>query len=114
MQGRSCLTNLIKLFKEVTKVIEEGRAVDVPFMDFSEAFNNIPYGSFIQKIGSVVIWSCRFRIGLSIEDRGEGVGGRLFSGWRSVTSGVPMGPILGSLLFLIYINNLDENVDGSV
>eukprot|EP00061_Rhincodon_typus_P016831 g45251.t1 len=46
MQGRSCLTNLIEFFKEMTKVIEEGIAVDVAYLNFSKAFDR----SLIQKI----------------------------------------------------------------
>eukprot|EP00061_Rhincodon_typus_P011342 g36280.t1 len=34
----------------VTKVIEECRAVDVVYVDFSQAFNKVPYGRLIQKI----------------------------------------------------------------
>jgi len=38
MRGRSCLTSLIEFFEEVTKQVDEGRAVDVVYMDFSKAF----------------------------------------------------------------------------
>eukprot|EP00061_Rhincodon_typus_P010363 g34598.t1 len=50
VQDRSCLTNLIEFFKEVTKVINEGRVVDVVYIDFSKAFDKVPHGRLIQKM----------------------------------------------------------------
>lgn len=38
-----CLANLIEFVKEVTKVIDEGRAVDVTYMGLIKAFDKVPH-----------------------------------------------------------------------
>ena len=41
MKGRSCLTNLTSFYDKVTRLVDEGKAVDVVYLGFSKAFDTI-------------------------------------------------------------------------
>ena len=42
VKGRSCLTNLISFYDPVTLLMDEGKAVDVVYLDFSKALTLSP------------------------------------------------------------------------
>ena len=40
-KGNSCLTNLLSFLEDVTKANDEGKSLDVIYLDFSKAFDKV-------------------------------------------------------------------------
>lgn len=104
--SRSCLTNL-DFFLEVRKRNDEGRAVDVAYMDFSKAFDKVLHGRLSQKIKMYrihddwIIWILNYLIH-GIQRCGERCDLWSSAGISARTSAV------------CDIEDLDVNVDGLV
>ncbi|NWI57793.1 RTJK polymerase, partial [Calyptomena viridis] len=43
MQGRSCLTNLISFYYQVTHLVDAGKSVDGVYLDFRKVFNTVSH-----------------------------------------------------------------------
>ena len=116
LQAKSCLTNVLCFFEEITKCVDEGSPVDVTYLDFQKAFDKVPHQRIILKLkshgmgNSIINW-----IELWLNDRRERVvvGGGV-SSWKPVLNGVPKGSVLVPIVLLVYINDLEEGVTGKI
>ena len=50
IKGRSCLTNLLKVFEEITYAIDKGKPFDCIYLDFAKVFDKVPHLRFNKKI----------------------------------------------------------------
>ena len=114
-RGRSCLSQLLIHYEQILSALENGNDVDVVYLDFCKAFDKVDFGVLLKKIkllgigGKVGRWIYSF---LAHRKQVVVVNGTK-SRQEDVLSGVPQGTVLGPLLFVIYIGNIDSDVEHS-
>ena len=88
LKARSCLTNLLCFFEDITKWVDDGSPVDVVYLDFQTAFDKVPYQRLLFKLkahgigNDVINWIEKWHTHRKQRVIGDGE----ISNWKSVLS----------------------------
>lgn len=114
-RGRSYLSKLVEHHTHLLESIKAGVNTDVIYLNFEKAFDKVDHGALLHKMrnlgitGNIGRWVHAF---LSNRRQVVTIDGCV-SKPSSVVSGVPQGSVLGPILFLILISDIDGIVKTS-
>ena len=114
--GDSTVNQLCFITHRIYESLQNGKEVRAVFIDLSRAFDKVSHPHLLYKLktfgigGSLLKWLNSY---LCERSQRVVINGQC-SSVKQITAGVPQGSVLGPLLFLLYINDIADNLQSNV
>ena len=112
LPNHSTVFQLIEMYDNICKSLEDKKHTCLVFCDISKAFDRVWHKGLIHKLkgygfkDNFLNWIQNY---LSQREQ-QVLSNNQLSSLRKINAGVPQGSVLGPLLFLLYINDIADNL----
>ena len=113
---RSCETQLINTIEDLSRSLNNRNQTDLLILDFAKAFDTVPHKRLLLKLdyygirGNSLTWMRSWLTHRTQQVLLEGAHSRRCV----VRSGVPQGTVLGPLCFLLYVNDIGNDISSNL
>jgi hypothetical protein len=116
LPGDSTTNQLLSIYNDLSNSFDRGITTQAVYLDITKAFDRVWHKGLLSKLnaigirGNLLKWLQDY---LSNRTQATVVKGEK-SQFQTVRAGVPQGSVIGPLLFLVYINDIVDNVNSTI